>query len=446
MTDLLTRFRQFIETEQLFHPSHRLLVAVSGGVDSVVLAHLCKAAGYNLVLAHCNFQLRGSESHRDEEFTVQFAAGLGVVLEVKRFDTSNYADSRKLSIQEAARTLRYTWFNELLQDKELDRVLTAHHADDNAETMLMNLFKGSGIAGLRGILPLHGKLARPLLFASRAEVEDYAVEQRLTHVEDSSNLSDKYSRNFVRLNLVPLIEKIMPGAAVNLRADVSRYREVEMLYREAVDRKLSKLLVKKGSELHMPVEKLKLSAPLRTLLFEIFSPYGFNPSQLEGIQKLMDAGTGRFMLSPTHRLLKNRNWFILSALATDHASIYVIEEGTTEIRFPGGRLILELTDHDAGFVPPADPTLAYLDTSLLQYPLLLRRWKEGDYFYPLGMQKKKKVARYLIDKKLNLLQKESVFVLESAGRILWLVGQRIDDRAKIGHSTRRMLKIQQKFD
>jgi tRNA(Ile)-lysidine synthase len=285
-----------------------------------------------------------------------------------------------------------------------------------------------------------------LLFASRAEIEEYARQQVLAFVEDSSNLTDKYSRNFVRLNLVPMVEKIIPGASANLRSDMGRYREVELLYREAVNRKLSKLLVLKGDEVHIPVEKLKLTTPLRTILFEMFSPYGFTAPQLEGIGRLMDAGTGKYMVSSTHRLLKNRNWFIISPLTTESASLYVIEQGMSEIHYPGGRLILTLADKPADFIPPPDPYIAYLDAAFVQYPIVLRKWKEGDYFYPLGMPKKKKLARFLIDKKLNRLQKESVFILESGGRVLWVVGHRIDDRAKITPSTRQMLKIEQKID
>jgi tRNA(Ile)-lysidine synthase len=445
MSELLKNFRRFIDAEQLFNRNQALLVAVSGGIDSVVLAHVCMAAGYDMVLAHCNFQLRGEESLRDEQFTIEFAARNQLALEIQRFDTAAYAEENKLSVQEAARVLRYAWFQALLEEKGLARILTAHHADDNVETMLMNLFKGTGIAGLRGILPLNGKLARPLLFASRAEIGEYALAHNLSYVEDSSNLSDKYSRNFVRLNLVPMVEKIIPGAAANLRSDMARYREVEMLYREAMSRKLLKLLVRKGDEVHIPVEKLRITDPLRTILFEIFSPYGFTAAQLEGIMGLMDAETGKYMLSSTHRLLKNRNWFILSPLAISEASVYVVDEGVHELPFPGGRLVMKLTDKDLHFVPPPNPQTAYLDASLIRYPLVLRKWKEGDYFYPLGMQKKKKIARFLIDQKVNRLEKEHVLVLESGGLILWVVGKRIDDRAKCKASTRQMLIIEQKM-
>ncbi len=439
--DLQTEFEQFIRTERLFTRQQRLLVAVSGGVDSVVLAHLCRALEFDIELAHCNFQLRGAESMRDEEFSVQFAGMLGVPIAVKRFDTEAYAAAQKLSIQEAARELRYHWFEELMNEKGFFKLLTGHHADDNVETMLMNLFKGTGIAGLRGMLPLNARLARPLLFAEKNQIDAYARQHGLGYVEDSSNLSDKYSRNYFRLNLIPLAEKIMPGAVDHLREDIARYREVEVLYREAVDKRLKKLLVTKGAEVHIPVNKLKLMVPLRTLTFEIFSAFGFTTGQLDGIVKLMDSETGRFMESATHRLLLNRNWFILSPLSIEDASIYIIQDGQGELNFPGHKLLIREEGVSPGYLPPSDPQVAQLDADLIQYPLVLRRWKEGDYFYPLGMQKKKKLARFLIDRKLSKIDKEGVYVLESAGRIVWVVGQRIDDRAKIRTSTSKVLTI-----
>lgn len=445
MADLTARFRAFIAGEQLFNRSHRLLVAVSGGVDSVVLAHLCHAEGYDLILAHCNFQLRGEESVRDEQFTVELASRMGCPIEVKRFDTEAYAAAHKLSVQESARALRYAWFRELAAEKGASRILTAHHADDNVETVLMNLFKGTGMTGLRGIMPLAHGLARPLLFASRADIDAYAREHQLPFVEDSSNLTDKYSRNYLRHHLLPLVENIIPGAGENLRQNMPRFREVESLYREAVNRKLARLMVRKGEEWHIPVEKLRLTKPLATILFEIFSGFGFSPAQLEGIARLMDAETGRFMQSASHRLLKNRNWFILSPLQALSGSIYVVQEGDPELTYDGGKLSFRMVDKPDIFAGD-DSNIALLDASAIDYPLVVRRWKEGDYFYPLGMPRKKKIARFLIDRKLNRLDKERVFVVASGGRILWVIGQRIDDRARIKPSTRLVLRIEQKID
>jgi tRNA(Ile)-lysidine synthase len=436
MDNLLVRFGNFVKAEQLFRPGHRLLVTVSGGVDSVVLARLCRSAGYYIEIAHCNFQLRGEESLRDEEYTAQFAGIINAPFHVRRFDTAQYAASQKLSVQEAARELRYSWFRELAEQRGMDRILTAHHADDNVETMLMNLFKGTGIAGLRGILPLSGNIARPLLFASRIDIEHYAAEHGIGYVEDSSNTTDKYSRNYFRINIIPMVEKVFPGAVENMRDNLLRFREVEMLYREGVNKKITDLIVEKGVEKHIPVEKLRMMHPLKTILFELLSPYGYSVPQLDDIIRLMDAETGKYICSATHRLLKNRNWFILASKRdTEMDSVHVVERDTEKIVAQNGTYFFSNLKKDKDFFPDPDPFIAQLDAAELSFPLTIRTWKEGDYFYPLGMRKKKKIARFLIDKKLSRTEKEKAMVVLSGDRIIWLAGMRIDERVKVKSAT-----------
>jgi tRNA(Ile)-lysidine synthase len=439
MSDLLKKYRSFIGQHKLFNKDQKLLVAVSGGLDSSVLLHLTISAGYHVEIAHCNFKLRDDESERDQNFVKSLASDYGVPLHLRSFETQSYANQNHISIQEAARELRYAWFQELLADNNLDRALTAHHADDNAETVVMNLFKGTGIAGLKGILPLTGRICRPLLFASRKDLEAYASNHGISHVEDSSNMADKYSRNFFRLNIIPLVEQLYPGTQENLRNNLPRFREAELIYREAVERKLRKLKKQSGDEIHIPVELLRYTVPLQTMIFELFHPYGFSPGQIPEIEKLMDSETGRFMKSSTHLILKNRNWFILSPLHTPFPSVITIEEGVREVGFPGG--ILELKVENAEKDPGTDPITACIDAREVQYPIMLRPWKAGDYFYPLGMQKKKKIARFLIDQKLSRTAKEKVWVIESSRRIIWVVGMRIDDRVKIESATRQMVRI-----
>ncbi|HLO83088.1 MAG TPA: tRNA lysidine(34) synthetase TilS [Chitinophagaceae bacterium] len=425
-----------MRTEQLFRHGHRLLVAVSGGVDSVVLARLCRSAGYDIEIAHCNFQLRGEESLRDEEYTSQFAEMINAPFHVRRFDTAAYAEANKLSIQEAARELRYTWFRELAAQRPIDRILTAHHADDNVETVLMNFFKGTGIAGIRGILPLTGNLARPLLCASRVEIERYATEHGIGFVEDSSNITDKYSRNYFRLNVIPMVEKIFPGAVDHMKDNLTRFREAEILYRQAVTEKINGLVVVKGEEKHIPVEKLRITVPLKTILFELFSPAGFSAAQLDDIVRLMDADTGKYISSSTHRLLKNRNWFILAAARDPElSSMYVVERDAEKVVTRHGIFSFSQIKKSPDFSPDPDPFVAQLDAGSITFPLTIRSWKEGDYFYPLGMRKKKKIARFLIDKKLNRGEKEKALVVLSGDKIIWLAGQRIDERVKIRPST-----------
>lgn len=439
MQDLLIRYRAFIRKEGLFRKDQRLLLAISGGLDSSVLLHLTVASGYQVELAHANFQLRGEESARDEDFVRQLASQYMLTLHVKHFDTQSFAEIHKLSIQEAARDLRYRWFDELLKERGLHKMVTAHHADDNVETSLMNLFKGTGIAGMRGILPLSQDIVRPLLFASRKELEQYALVHGIAHVEDSSNLSDKYARNFFRLNIIPLIEQVYPGAMENLRGNMPRFREVEMLYCEAVDRKTRKLLKQVGEEWHIPVEALRLSRPLYTIMHEIFSRFGFTSGQLPEIEKLMDSQTGRSISSATHRLTRNRNWFIVGRKDDEAPSVITIRSDDDFVDFPGGRL--KISEQSSVADIPQDPGVALLDSSRLEFPLLLRKWRQGDHLYPLGMNKKKKVARLLIDMKLSASDKEKVWVLESNKRIIWVVGIRIDHRFRITPSTSSALRI-----
>ncbi|MFN9782086.1 MAG: tRNA lysidine(34) synthetase TilS [Sphingobacteriales bacterium] len=437
---LIHAYQQFIQQEQLFGKEDPLLLALSGGLDSVVLLHLTVASGYRVELAHMNFQLRGEESNRDEAFVQQLAAEYDLPIHLRQADAADYALHHKCSIQEAARALRYEWFRALADEKGLSFILTAHHADDNAETMLMNLFKGTGIAGLRGILPKQEKLVRPLLFASRQTLEAYAKNHGLAFVTDSSNLTDKYTRNYFRQHIIPLVEQVYPGTQDNLRNNMPRFREAEFLYREAVTAKLKKLVTKKGHDIMVPVEKLRRVKPLHTLVFELFHPYGYSAKQIPEIIRFLDATTGSLMFSDTHRLLKNRNWLVLSPRLTQSFDIIPIDESSAEVYFHGGRISFNQT---AGLPSPTTiPLEAFLDAKELVYPLLLRPWKNGDYFYPLGMTKKKKLSRYFIDNKLSLIDKEHIWVLESAGRIVWVLGQRIDHRFRITPSTRQVTRIQ----
>jgi tRNA(Ile)-lysidine synthase len=431
---LLQAFKDFVDKEALFSPNETLLVAVSGGLDSVVLCELCHQAGYDFRIAHANFQLRGEESLRDEVFVREIGRRIGKEVIVERFDTTGYASEKKCSIQVAARELRYNWFRLM----HTGPILTAHHQDDNVETLLMNFFKGTGIAGLRAILPRQGNIVRPLLFATREMLEQFAKEQGLTWVEDSSNASDKYTRNYFRHQLIPLLQSVYPGVTAHLADNIQRFREIEVLYRQAVEQYKKKLLEKKGEEVHIPVEKLRRSQPLHTLVYEIIHPLGFSPQQVSSVEALLDAGSGKYVLSASHRILKDRNWLIISPLAEAPADHVLIEEPTGKVLYEGGTLELQLLAVQA---PTADATVAWLDATAIQFPLLLRKWRPGDYFYPLGMRKKKKLARFFIDSKLSLPQKEKVWVLEMDKKIIWVVGMRIDDRFRVTERTTQVLKI-----
>ena len=442
--NLLQRFQNYVSSHSLFSKADHLLLAVSGGVDSVVLCELVARSGYAFTIAHCNFQLRGEESERDESFVRSLSKKYKCEIMVKAFDTEAYAGKNKASIQVAARELRYQWFNEVLsgiQNKNGGKwIATAHHLDDNIETVLMNFFKGTGISGLRGILPKAGKIVRPLLFARKEELIQFASDSKLEWVEDSSNKSDKYSRNYLRHQLIPLMESLYPSAIENVRDNIDRFSEIEKLYKEAVHLQLKRLIERKGEEIHIPILKLKKMASPKTLLFELIHPFGFAPVRVGEVMHLMDADSGRYLLSNTHRILKNRNWLIISPNQSELQEEVLVETPHKEVQFQQGKL--ELKNKPASEVKLiSNNGTALLDAAKISYPLLLRKWKQGDYFYPLGMRKKKKLARFFIDEKLSIAQKEKAWVIEMDKKIIWIVGMRIDDRFKVTPNTASVLQI-----
>jgi tRNA(Ile)-lysidine synthase len=462
---LLKRYKERIQQENLFSANDKLLLAVSGGVDSVVLCELCKQAGYDFVIAHCNFQLRGKESERDKEFVKQLATKYGVDFLVTDFETDTYAKENKISTQEAARELRYNWFKEIITNWKLGKsnkekdgslpaaryfLLTAHHADDNIETLLMNFFRGTGLHGMTGIATkassgILNYIRRPLLSFSKEELVAFAKENELEWVEDSSNESSKYTRNFFRNELIPAISKVYPQVKENLADNINRFKEIEKLYQVSVAAVIKKLCRQKGNEVHIPVKQL-MGYNNKALTYEIIHQYGFNEKQVEEVEKLAMSDSGKFIVAPdnTYRIIKHRHWFIISPMESKEAENIVIEEGISNIQFAIGSMQIEaLSGNNLSL--PAGNTIAALDIKDIMFPLLLRKWKTGDYFYPLGMSKKKKVARFLIDQKLSVADKEKVWVIESNKRILWVVGHRIDDRFKITANTKKVLQLRLQY-
>jgi len=443
--DLFSAFKNYIVKEDLFSSGEPLLLAVSGGLDSVVLCALCQEAGYDFVIAHANFQLRGEESERDEQFVRQLGTRYGKEVLVRRFDTVSYIHEFKCSIQVAARALRYEWFKSIITaNPAMTRVVTAHHQDDNIETLLMNFFKGTGISGLRAMLPLQGIIARPLLFAPRALLHEFALNRDLSWVEDSSNTSDKYTRNYFRHQLIPLVQEVYPAALQNLADNIGRFREIEQVYRQSIEQQKKKLLEYAGNEVFIPVLKLKKATPLLTLVYEIIHPYGFSPAQAEAVISLLDSDPGKYVSSATYRILKDRNWLIISPLQTMLAENILIETPHEKLVYEQGFLTLKIqpADTDPAYLKGLPDSTACLDAAAIQFPLLLRKWQPGDYFYPLGMRKKKKLARFFIDNKLSLAEKEKTWVIEMNKKIIWIVGRRIDDRFRVTTGTRQVLTIE----
>ncbi len=420
--------------------NHLLLLAVSGGIDSVVLCELCNQAGLNFAVAHCNFGLRGEESDRDEQFVRGLGKKYGVDVFVKKFDTAAYAEENKMAIQEAARNLRYEWFEQLRKEKAAACVVLAHHADDNVETLLMSFFRGTGLQGITGIPEgdRQTHLWRPLLNFRRSKLEVFAKENNLQWVEDSSNLSTKYTRNFFRHELIPAIKKVFPQVEENLLDNLERFKKTNALYQLFLEKLKQEVCEAHPAEIRVPVKKL-LKYRHTSLLFEIIKDYGFGEKQVEEVIKLTEAESGKFIANDRYQIIRHRNWLIIAPKAAV-ADTVAIEKDQAQVMFSGGLLEMRFLDKE-NFRLNKSPLVAQLDAKHMEFPLLLRKWKQGDYFYPLGMPKKKKLARFFIDQKLSKNQKENIWVLESNKKILWVVGLRIDDRFKITESTRQVIQL-----
>jgi len=442
MENLLDEFQESLHKLGIAK-NDRLLLAVSGGLDSVALTVLSSMSGLEFAIAHANFQLRGAESERDENFVHQLADKYQKPLFVKKFDTHSYAKSEKLSIQVAARNLRHEWFKTFIGSgvDQYKFLLTGHHLDDNIETMLMYFFRGTGISGLTGMPEKNGHLIRPLLKISRKQLREFALEQNLAWVEDSSNASDDYTRNFFRNQLIPSLTGIFPDVLFNLKNNLSRFSEANILYEQAIILHKKRLLKRSGSEIHIPILLLKKAEPLRTILFEIIKEYHFSPLQTGEIIRLMDSANGKYISSSSHRIIKNRGWLII-APADDEFATHIVIDRECSVTYPDGRIQIRsrLLEGPENFIPPEGTEC--LDAKKIKFPIVLRKWKTGDYFYPLGMNKKKKLARFFIDQKLSKTAKEKVWVLVMDSQIICVVGHRIDNRFRTNPSTKKIVMIQ----
>jgi tRNA(Ile)-lysidine synthase len=312
----------------------------------------------------------------------------------------------------------------------------------------MNLFKGTGINGLQGILPKQGKIIRPLLFAKKEEIKLFNKENNLDFVEDSSNNSDKYTRNYFRHQVIPSIEKVFPQAEDNIVRNIERFSEIEILYNQSIEQHKKKLLEQKGNETHIPVLKLLKSVPVKTIVYEIIKDFGFTSHQAEDVINLLKSESGKYISSGTHKIIKNRAWLIIAPINTLEANHILINENDKEVAFESGKLKLKIRNNElrmnetqAGNLISKTNEMATVDAGNISFPLLLRKWKQGDYFYPLGMQKKKKLSKFFIDQKMSITDKEKIWVIESNKRIVWIIGQRIDDRFKITDKTKKILSI-----
>ena len=440
---LQLRFQEHVSSNRLWKAGDLLLLACSGGIDSMVLATLLHKMHQHVEILHCNFNLRGEESKRDEDFVRAFAQSMGLPCHVQSFDTDAEIKKMGKGVQEVARILRYEWFGKVMESRQQANkntyLLTAHHADDQVETIAMNFFRGTGIAGMHGMQMKAGSLIRPMLFARRAEILAFAASNAIAWVDDSSNHEDNYTRNHFRHHVIPQVEKIFPAVTQNLLDNAKRFSEMEIIYRKQIERIKSGLIMHQGQSLAIPVNKLRSMSPIDTIMFEVFRDFGFSAHQVPQIKKLFDAISGKSVSSTTHRVLRNRNWLLIDPIEENTHEIIVIEEGDETVSF--NNRLLQLKKYDGNRVPDEDANHAWIDLRAVTFPLLLRPWKPGDYFYPLGMRKKKKVAKLLTDLKLSLAEKENQWVVESDKKIIWVVGRRLDDRVKMNASSSKLLLL-----
>jgi tRNA(Ile)-lysidine synthase len=412
----------------------KLLLAVSGGLDSMVLLHLMQTVNPDLSVAHANFSLRGLESDGDEVFVRSYCQQHQIPVFVKKFETEIFANEHKLSIQQAARQLRYAWFEELCQQESFDYVLTAHHLDDQLETFLIHLVRGTGLQGLVGIPQMHGKIVRPLLHFSRKELEDYAQEHLISWREDSSNQETYYLRNKLRHNVIPVLKEMNPSLLDGFQETLNHLKQSHTLAQIAAEDAQRNVCQYNGDQLVIDLIKWSALPHPEACLYTWLSPYGFTAWN-DILHLAQKAPSGKMIYAPKHRLLKNRNEIILepnSENTSEELMIHSLEDSTES---------LPLTWDKVTILTPVDMDSIVVDADALKFPLILRHWREGDYFYPFGMQGKKKLSKFFKDEKIPVFEKEKIWLLCSENKIIWVVGYRADRRFQVLPHTQHLLKF-----
>lgn len=441
---MLDQFKQYITGFRLFEPDEPILLAISGGVDSMVMAELFHRAGFNFAIAHCNFGLRGSESNQDEAFVAAVAETYGVRFFVNHFKTREYAGFNKISVQMAARTLRYEWFDELQHTEGFKAIATAHHLDDQIETFFINILRGTGISGLHGILPYRSMIVHPMMFAFRRQIEEFAGDEAITYREDSSNRSSKYVRNKIRHDLVPLLGEINPEFRKTITTTIDRMRETELLLSNHIDQIREQVEILNDGLVSFKIPELLKLDPLEVYLFELLQPFNFNRSVTDEIAAALHLLSGKFFFSATHRAVKDRDLLLITELGP--AGVFptgdiIIEKQSPDIKKPVQLRFTHL-ENQPGLPVEKSGNIAMLDASKIHWPLRLRKWKEGDTFVPFGMNNNKKLSDFFIDNKFSIVEKENAWLLINGNEIAWLVGHRIANGYRITPETKTILKIE----
>lgn len=433
---MFEKFQSHLSNNFPFLIGKKLLLATSGGLDSMVMANLFKSLNFEFALAHCNFQLRGNESLEDQFFVQKYAETNAIPVFITQFDTQSFATDYKLSIQVAARELRYNWFYELLEIHNYDYILTAHHADDSIETFLIHLIRGSGLDGFTGIPTQNESVVRPLLAFSREEILNYAAANAIQWREDSSNATDKYLRNKVRHDIVPLFKELNSSFLTSFQNTQKYLNEAQVMVEDATIMIYQQVANEVNNEIHFNIDKLKILPNYKSYLYQWLKEYGF--SAWDDIYELADSQSGKQVFSSEFRLIKDRNTLILAPIvAKESSDVYYINENQLEVNDP-----IKLTISNQNFHSNTDNSIIFVDADKLKFPLLLKRFEEGEVFSPFGMNgKTKKVSKLFKDEKLSLLQKENTWILYSNEEIVWVIGIRQDDRFKIGSDTKNSLQI-----
>ncbi|MGQ9619867.1 MAG: tRNA lysidine(34) synthetase TilS [Bacteroidales bacterium] len=442
---MLEEFLKYIKDNRLAEKSHRILLAVSGGIDSMVMADLFGRTHFDTGIAHCNFKLRGKDSEQDELFVKDFAVRTGKPLYCKSFDTKEYAERKGISIEMAARELRYGWFEDIRKKNGYDLIALAHNMSDNIETILLNLSRGTGITGLTGMRPGNGRLIRPLLFASRQAIEEYARTRSVAYRIDRSNAELKYKRNRIRHQIIPIFREINPSFDATITETAKRFSEFQEILEGFIKGIREYAVKEKNNTVIFDLKKLSGFKPLKTILFELFRQYGISPGQLKILERFFYGRTGSVLLTASHRLIKNRDEIIVTGLPEKEKKEYLVDNIDGFQRLPFIETA-ELIQINSEFKPEADSSAAFLDAESVAFPVTIRKWNPGDRFQPLGMSSHKKLSDYFTDRKYSIAYKEKIFVMESAGEIIWILGERIDDRYKITGNTHKVLIIRLKKD
>jgi tRNA(Ile)-lysidine synthase len=437
---MLTAFTGFIKEQILFTEEDNLLVGVSGGKDSVVLIDLLNKSGVAFSIAHCNFHLRGEESDADENLVENLAKKYDTNYYKADFDTDGYAKENGVSIEMAARELRYNWFEKIRKKEHYDYIAVAHHSDDSIETFFLNIARGTGLKGLTGIKPKNNYVVRPLLFATQKEIDEYCRKNRLEYRDDSSNKSLDFMRNKIRHQVLPLMEEINPSFRATMGKNINYLNDISTIFYQDISQTWERVAVRKDNEWHISISELKTLNPLSAFLFEFLKPFHFKGDIINDILNTLDSISGKQFFSHTHRIIRDRDSLIITPLPKNEQISYYLEEGESTINQPV-QLQIETIERDSKFKISRSSATAYIDYDKIKFPLKLRRWKKGEYFKPLGMDGFKKLSDFFIDNKMSIPEKENTWIIANGDQVVWIVGKRLDDRYKITDSTKKILKI-----